>query len=55
MPRQDIADRNFGPISVIVPNMKNSIEWLRKYQLLKTFNVNVDAEGDANTDTGGSA
>ena len=47
-PGQNIADRDFGPISIIVQNM-NQIKWFRKYELLENFKVNVDV------DAGGSA
>ena len=53
-PEQNIADRNFGPISIIVPNI-NKTHQMGKYELLKNFNVNVDADFHANAEARGSA
>ena len=54
-PEQNIADRNFGPISIIVPNINKTHQMVRKYEPLKNFNVKVDADPDANAEARDSA
>ena len=53
LPGHNIVVKNFGPISIIVPNMNQIHQMVKKIWALKNLNVNVETDAEAND--GGSA
>ena len=54
-PGQNIADMNFGSISIIIPNMNQIHQMVYKIRAFKNLNVNVDADANANADSDADA
>ena len=50
----DTADKNFSPVSIIIPNMNSIHIHIKSNELLKNFNTKTLTFVDANADARGS-